>query len=65
MRARTIYYNIIKSMYVMITMKIVLGIGGSVIAIFVIVIMVVFSSLGYGQKKSRGDALARISLYTK
>ena len=49
----------------MITMKIVLGIGGSVIAIFVIVIMVVFSSLGYGQKKSRGDALARISLYTK
>ena len=53
MRARTIYYYIIKSMYVMITMKIVLGIGGSVIAIFVIVIMVVFSSLGYGQKKSR------------
>lgn len=39
-------------MYAMITMEIVLGISGSVFTVFVFIIMVVFSSLGYGQKKA-------------
>ena len=53
--ART-YYRIRMSMYAMITMEIVCGIGGNVFAVFVLIVMVEFSILEYGHKKNRTNA---------